>query len=121
VRTGIEASEVIASSRVAFVEARAAFARRRRAGHLSSADHRRLVHDFGNDWERYLKVDLAEPIILKAAELAERHGLRAYDAIHLASALTVREHMGTPPTFACWDRDLNAAAASEGLTLLRRG
>ena len=43
---------------------------------------------------------MAEPIIKLAGELMERHALRAYDAIQLASA----------------DERLLAAASSEGLT-----
>jgi predicted nucleic acid-binding protein len=119
VRAGVAASEVVASSIAAFVETRAAFARRRRAGELAPADHRRLVQEFGADWDRYLKLEMSEAIVVEAAELADRHRLRAYDAIHLASVLLLRERIGEAPTFACWDRELNTAAASEGLPLLR--
>lgn len=46
--------------------------------------------------------------------MAARHRLRGFDAIHLASALTV----GVGVTMVCWDRDLATAALAEGLTVL---
>jgi hypothetical protein len=52
-----------------------------------------------------------------AGTLAERHGLGALDAIHLASALSI----ATPedrPTFVAFERRLREAAAAEGLAVL---
>lgn len=63
------------------------------------------------------QLDFVEPardVLDHAAELAERHALRAYDAVHLASALA----LGDPEVVvATWDRDLRAAASAEGLTI----
>jgi len=43
-----------------------------------------------------------------AGELAERHALRGYDAVHLASAIAIED---SDLVMATWDRDLAAAAA----------
>jgi len=43
-----------------------------------------------------------------AGELAERHALRGYDAVHLASAIAIDD---PNLVMATWDRDLSAAAA----------
>jgi predicted nucleic acid-binding protein len=43
-----------------------------------------------------------------AGELAERHALRGYDAVHLASALAIDD---PSLVMATWDRDLATAAA----------
>jgi len=43
-----------------------------------------------------------------AGELAERHALRGYDAVHLASAIAIKD---SNLVMATWDRDLGAAAA----------
>jgi hypothetical protein len=48
--------------------------------------------------------------------LLTRHALHAADAIHLASALLVRDGLNQPVTFACADAKLVAAARAEGLT-----
>jgi hypothetical protein len=53
-----------------------------------------------------------------ATELAGRCGLRGYDAVQLASGL--RAAYVTGAGFVCLDRELNAAAAAEGLTCLVR-
>ena len=53
--------------------------------------------------------------------LAEKHGLRGYDAVHLAAAVMlqiVRVEMELPPmAFVSADDDLNAAAQEEGLSV----
>jgi hypothetical protein len=45
------------------------------------------------------------------------HGLRTYDALHLASALAARAATpaGVPFVFVCSDADLAAAARAENL------
>jgi predicted nucleic acid-binding protein len=53
--------------------------------------------------------------------LLERHPLRAYDAVHLATALGAQEFLdaqGYPPlTFLSADERLNRAAGDEGLAV----
>ena len=46
-----------ATSAVAYAEARAAFARRRRDGTLTAAVFRAAKRDFDEDWPRYLVVE----------------------------------------------------------------
>ena len=52
-------------------------------------------------------------------DLAERRGLRGYDAVHLAAALVVaaaQRDVGRPPlTFVSADTAQRQAAAAEGL------
>lgn len=125
VREAVVQAELASTSTIAYVEARAAFARRRHTGGLLSQDYRRIVRDLDSDWGNYLRIEVTEPLIREAAELAERHRLRAYDAIHLASAADLRDRLADQVIFASWDADLEAAARREGLALLaarrRRG
>jgi uncharacterized protein len=121
VRQAVARAEIIATSMLAYVEARAAFARRREEGGLSLAEHRRIVRDFEDDWDRYLVLEVTDVLIREGARLAEAHRLRAYDAVHLASAATARGVSTQPWIFACWDRKLEQAARREGLEPLRRG
>lgn len=55
----------------------------------------------------------------RAGELLDRHPLRAYDAIQLASALRINEVLTTAnlssPTFLSADNKLLAVAAAEAL------
>jgi uncharacterized protein len=118
VREWVDDAEAVATSILAFVEGRAAFARRRREKRISSAAHARLVRDFEADWDRYLVLEATEPLIRRAGKLTEIHPLRAYDAIHLASAKILREKLAEPVSFASWDTRLVAAAQKEGLEIM---
>jgi len=50
-----------------------------------------------------------------AGNLAEKHALRGFDSIHLASALTLHQEVSTPVVFSCFDNKLETAAMREGL------
>jgi uncharacterized protein len=118
VRDCVGDAEVVATSIVAFVETRAAFARRRRERRILPAAHARVVRDFEADWERYLVLEATDPLIRLAGKLTETHGLRAYGAIHLASAKILQEKLAEPVSFASWDLRLVAAARNEGLKVI---
>ena len=120
VRGAVDQAELIATSAIAYVEARAAFSRRYWEGGLSRRAHRGLRRDFERDWPRYLIIEVAAPVIRDAARLADSHRLRAYDAVHLASARTVSGRIARPLMFASWDAALERAAAREGLEPLPR-
>lgn len=64
----------------------------------------------------YLARIAAEPqIFYEAGALARLHALRCYDAMHLASALFLREARGEFVGMACYDDNLLTAAQREGL------
>jgi hypothetical protein len=52
-------------------------------------------------------------------DIAESHGLRGYDAVHVATALEIRDQQTTQGqvqlTFVSADREQLTAAAAEGL------
>jgi predicted nucleic acid-binding protein len=117
VRRLVRRSTATATSRVAYPEARAAFARRQREGDLSPAALARVRRALDRDLTggRYIVVDLGESLARLAGDLAERHGLRGFDAIHLASAVEMRGMVGEAPVFCCYDERLQAAATAEAL------
>lgn len=105
-----EADEVV-SSRLLIVEAAAAIAQSERIGRVSSAESPGLHQE-----ARLLAVDatLVEAtatIIDRAAALAASRGLRGYDAVHLATAVSIRAR---DVVFASGDQRLLIAAAEEG-------
>ena len=110
----------MATSSITYVEARAAFSRRRRSGDLSASEHRHLVSELDSDWARYVRLEVSDSLIREAAALADRHHLRAYDAIHLASAAAARRQLDGEMMFACWDDGLTTAAAREGFHIAPR-
>jgi predicted nucleic acid-binding protein len=111
----VDDAEVSATSRLAYVEAKAAFARKRRERGITAAGYRTVTRDFDHDWEAFFIVDVSSEVIKFAAELAEKRALKGYDAVHLASALTLLRHSGRPVAFSCFDVRLSLAARREGL------
>jgi len=112
----VERAEAVVTARVTYAEARAAFARHRREGGLTSVALRRVVRELDGEWGTYNLVDLGEPVVRRAGALAERHALRAYDAVQLAAALDVRA-AEVDLEFASFDSRLARAAARERLRL----
>jgi uncharacterized protein len=99
-----------AASILCYPEGRAALAAARRGGRLSSSAYRRALEEFEALQGELLLVGIDEPLAREAGELSERHGLRGYDVVHLASALA----LGADTTLVSWDGDLRRAAARSG-------
>ncbi|MGB9825990.1 MAG: type II toxin-antitoxin system VapC family toxin [Desulfofundulus sp.] len=99
----VDEASVVATSKVAYAEARAALARGLRDGYLEEKDHRQAVAALQNDWPKYLVIEVLDPLILLAGELAEKYHLRGFDAIHLASAVTLKTQVKEIIVAACFD------------------
>lgn len=108
-------AETLTSSHLAYVEARSALARMRAGRRLTESEHGVKKSAFEAMWSDIAVQPVSHSTIARAAGLAEQHTLRAYDALHLASALATE---GDDLAFACWDRDLRKAAGAEGLRLI---
>lgn len=115
VRSASEKAEAIATSAVAYAEARAAFARLLRERPASRTLHRRRVTRLDEDWSQYLVVELMPAVAHRSGELAETHGLRGFDAIHLASALWLQSAYSGEVVFMAFDTRLAAAASAATL------
>ena len=104
------------SSLLLYPEARAAIGRARRLARLTAQQlgiaHRRV----DTLWAAVDHIALTETLAKRAGELAERHELHAYDAVHLASL----EDIGNQETlFVSADEELLDAAGSLGFATLR--
>jgi predicted nucleic acid-binding protein len=73
--------------------------------------------DFLSHWPAYVRLPISAGIVEHAAAIAQQYGLRAYDAIHLASALAWEDVTGDEVVFACYDENLAKAAGKEGLQI----
>lgn len=113
----LKAASIVVTSRIAYPEARAALARRRREKGLAPTALSRAVSALSRDFSHIVVVELSEKVASKAGDLAERQALRGFDAIHLASALEAQELIGAATEFLCFDDRLRAAAISEGLAV----
>lgn len=112
-------------SALARVEVIAAIWRKHRAGELDIDDSLTLIRAFRADCAetpdgpaRFVAVAVAEPVLDRAADMAGQHGLRAYDAVQLASALVARDVDARCDAIASFDHELTEAAIAEGFDTL---
>ena len=83
---------------------------------LSNAGYERAARVFESDWLNYIRLPLSEDLLRLAGNLARAYLLRAYDSIHLASAIALKERVPDKVLVSTWDKEL-AAASSEGFDL----
>lgn len=112
----MHSADLIATATIAYAETYSALTRRRREGALSSERYDRLCTRFEDDWQTLVRVELERDVLAGARALIQRHALRGFDGIHLASALHLRREVADPVTFVAADDRLLRAAAAEGLT-----
>lgn len=116
----VEDADIVATATIAYPEARAALARRRREGDLPARTFAAAKRALDDDWARYLRVDVTAAICREAGALAARYALRGYDSVHLAAFLTVARAAGkTAVQFSCFDDRLTRAGRSALRTLAR--
>jgi uncharacterized protein len=110
-------ARVVAASRLAYAEARAALARACRERRITDQELESVLLVLHQDWPRYFVIEVSADIVRYAGDLAQEHALRAYDALQLASALTLRNKVSTEVCFLCFDDVLNQAAQASGLSV----
>ncbi len=109
--TVLDSFESVTTSRLTFVETRAALAAARRAGRLTPERHEAAVNDLSGMWTTFNIIDLSQDVAHDAGEVAETFGLRAGDAVQLASLRALA--VASVPLVA-WDVRLRRAAIANG-------
>ncbi len=110
----------VATHLIAYAEMRATFSRAVRMGRVDGAALPALIIEFERRWASIEVLAVTEPLVRRAGDLAERHGLRGYDSVHLAAVLALRELVGSGAEvrFGVFDSKLREAALVHGLSLL---
>ena len=110
-----ERAEIAFTSLIAFPEVMSAINRAYRSGRCSSSDMKLIKEEFSRIWLDFQRIGVNDGLIQHAGSLIFNYGLRAVDAVHLASALLLRqESEGIEFFFSCFDNTLNSAALKEG-------
>jgi predicted nucleic acid-binding protein len=117
-RRVVTQADQIASSLLAYAETHAALARKYRLRQIGTEVFDRSKADFESDWQGFFKMPADSETVRLAGDLAERFGLRAYDAIHLATADRLYRETRSRVGFACFDGALNRAASTLGFVLV---
>ncbi len=125
VKENINLVTLVATSKVAYPEARAAFARAQRKEILTDEKYRKVIDNFNAEWPSYYILELTDRVCYLAGTLAEKHSLRGFDSIHLASAMLLGDILKgnmektdkrteVDLIAGCWDKNLLEALRTEG-------
>lgn len=111
----IEHAQAIGTAVVSRTEVSAALAKAARVGIITRESAAAAIKAFNSDWHHLIRLQFTEPLAARAATLAWEHGLRGYDAVHLATALFWQEMLDETVTVATYDRELWRSAQASGL------
>jgi uncharacterized protein len=109
-----QAAEIVTSS-VAYAETLASFYRKKREAGLEETAIQQVLDAFRLDWKSFIRIEVNDELNELIDRLAKSYLLRGFDAIHLASAVLIREILPADLLFACFDQKLAQAAREEGL------
>jgi len=109
-------------SRITWVEVLSAFARLQRESRIDPSDIAAVIQSFRYDLETHYKIiETGQTVIEKAGEYVQKHPLRAYDSVQLASAMVLYPFfLDIRPeifTFVSADDRLLSAAQKEGMSI----
>lgn len=108
-----EATRVV-STRLVYPEARAALAQAQRMNRLRAVELEQAVVELDSIALEISYIEVSAELAASAGHLAQAHGLRGYDAVHLASAVLVNDEEFALVT---GDRPLASAAQSVGISV----
>jgi uncharacterized protein len=118
VRAWIHSADVMSTSLLTRAEAAAGLTRLHQRGIIIHDDYRLALESFRLDWTGFHRIPINEELIARADFLACQHGLRGYDAVHLAAALIWQETLMLPITIATYNQELAESSKKSGLKVL---
>ena len=102
---------------LAAIEVRSAVRRRERAGEIRADHATSALGGLSVEMRRLSEQPVTMPVLYGAALVIDAHGLRALDAIQLATALSARNlFAGSEMQFVASDKSLLEAARAEGFS-----
>jgi predicted nucleic acid-binding protein len=104
----------VAVSRIAYAELAAAVARLEREGEIDKGARDRIFARLDADFASFTIVEVRPAVVRRVPELVIETQLRGYDAVHLASALVIRERGASVDLWSA-DRAVVSASMSQGL------
>jgi uncharacterized protein len=109
-------AERVATLILTYTELIAGLAKAERMQRITASDKKIAMEAAESDLDRFLLITPTLALCKRAANLADRFGLRGYDSIHLAAAEALMiQIMPQKMMFASFDQALNRAAAALGI------
>jgi predicted nucleic acid-binding protein len=113
----INSSENTGTSIITYTEMAAAMSKAVRMRLISEDEAKETWNKFSREWPELNRLRISSQMTERAAALAWQFGLRGYDAIHLAAALTWQETLEMPVSLATFDRLLWSAGQQAGIAV----
>lgn len=115
VSVAISQAQVAGTTLLSRAEVEAALAKAVRVHALTQEEALASLRVFRNEWPDLVRVQVTEMVVARAGAFAWDHGLRGYDAVHLAAASGWQDGLGERVTLATFDKHLWTVAESVGL------
>jgi len=113
---------LVASASLGVIEVTATLARKATGREIDPSMLDNKLRELDEDWTRFIQVHMTMDVVDMARQVVQELALRGADAIHLASALLLRQHLEEDEsahlTFVASDRELKDAAEASHLTLI---
>lgn len=113
---------LVASASLGVIEVAATLSRKAKGHEIDPSMLDNKLGELDEDWTRFIQVHMTMDVVDMARQVAQELALRGADAIHLASALLLRQHLEEDEsvhlTFVASDRELKDAAEASHLTLI---
>ena len=108
----------IFTSLISFPEVLSAFNRAWKDGRCLKPEMEIVRDEFMRIWPDFRWIKIDERLIGRTENLIFRHNLRGFDALHMASAISLmKESAGIELFFSSFDKNLNSAAQKEGFLI----
>lgn len=111
----MDEAHTIGTAAISRAEVVAALRKAERLGITPSDEAISARHRFRVDWPLYFRLPVSELLIDRACDLAWTYGLRGYDSVQLAAAVTWQATLDTSVIMATFDVRLWEAASRAGL------
>jgi predicted nucleic acid-binding protein len=118
-RDARDRAEVCCTSLLAYVDVLSAINRAWRADRCLKSEMEIVRGEFQRIWPDFIWIRVDERLMYQSGQIILGHGLKGFDAIHLASAILLKEEIGERQEilFSCFDKSLNLAARKEGFMI----
>ena len=117
-RNAKDKASIIVTSPIAFPEVMSAFNRAWKDRRCRKKEMEIIRNEFERIWPDFKWIKVNERLLHQAGRLIFKHNLKGFDAIHLASALELKEGAEDIELFfSCFDKKLNRSARKEGFRI----
>jgi predicted nucleic acid-binding protein len=110
-------AEYLAISQVGYSEILGAIHKKQKMDRFSDKIKNQISKNFKDDWESMIKVSADQKLNSELSRLHDKHLLRGFDAIHLATAILLAKKIEKDIQFLTADSNLQSAAQKEKLDI----